>query len=99
MWLRRLESLGVALFAFAVGCVLTYAVGLGVAAWYDHGLYVRLIGPSMAMPDWEPWWGSHLLDGVSVVAGLAMAVGFAWGYARATRLPPETERKGSSWTG
>jgi len=95
MWHCRPEIVGVGLFAFAVGRVLTYSAGLGVAPWYDHDLYVRLIGPSMAMPDWEPWWGSYLLDGVSVAVGLGMAVAFGWGYARATRAPAERERKES----
>jgi hypothetical protein len=87
MWLRRLEILAIAAFAFAIGFCLAMILGLGVAAWYDHHLYVRLIGPSMAMPDWEPWWGSYLLRGISVVLGLVQAVAFAWAYQRATRTP------------
>jgi hypothetical protein len=78
VWRRSGEILAHAGAGFLLGWVLSLGITLFAVSQYDHHLYTRLLGRSMAVPDWQPWWGWWLFHTACGGAGVLSALGFGW---------------------
>lgn len=44
----------------------------------DPGLFVRLSGRTMALPNWKPWYGWYILQAVTATTGLVGGIAAGW---------------------
>lgn len=75
---RFLKPLLAAMIVLLYGTLVIKIVAMLLISRADHNLYVRLIGPTMAIPNWQPWWGYYALWGGSFGTAMCLAVFTGW---------------------